>query len=298
LTAREGLPYTAEVNNPHDEPLPRDAFAEVAPAPAAAAPDPDSPPWGAATALLVWLGSVVLMFFMPLFFIGPYLAYRSRAEGFKGINDAVLNDPTVLLIGVAATVPVHLLTLLLVWAVVTGVGKRPFGPTIGMGWGRHFGPWLSIGAALGLLALASAVAQLIGVNRTPFDDMLESSTAALFATAFLATATAPLVEELVYRGILYPALRQAANAGVAIAAVTALFAGVHVVQYKTSPGTIAAILLLSLALTFVRAATGRVLPGIVIHLVFNGVQVVWLLYNFFRTGKATPEAGGFFLPLP
>jgi len=276
------------VSTPHDEPLPRDTYAD---APAGAdAPDPDSPPWGVSTAIFVWLASVALMYFLPVFFILPYLAYKSGAEGFARINEAMRDDPLVLLIGVAATVPIHLLTLLIVWAVVTGPGLRAFGPTVGMSWGRYFGFWRSVLAALLLLGAASAVAQLIGVRRTPFDEMLESSTAALFATAFLATATAPLVEELVYRGVLYPALRRAAGAVFAVAAVTALFSAVHFYQYQTSPGTIAAIVLLSLALTVVRAASGSVLPGIVIHLVFNGVQVVWLVYGYLRTGKVGGEA--------
>jgi uncharacterized protein len=257
-------------------------------------PDPDNPPWGAGAAMLVWLASIVLMFFLPLFFILPYIAYRSGAAGFARINEIIRDDPFVLLIGVAATVPIHLLTLLLVWLVVTNRGRLPFGATVGMSWGRYFGFWRSVGGALVLLALASAVAQLIGVNRTPFDEMMESSTAALFATAFLATATAPLVEELVYRGLLYPALRRTAGAGVAVVAVTFLFSAVHVWQYQTSPGTIAAILLLSLALTTVRAVSGRVLPGIIIHLVFNGVQVVWLIYGYLRTGKIAPEAAELF----
>jgi hypothetical protein len=280
------------VNIEHDESPPRDELAGMNVS-VAHTPDPDSPPWSVGTAVLVWLASLVLMFFLPVFFIVPYIAYSAGAEGFARINETLMKDPTVLLIGVAATVPIHLLTLLLVWAVATNLGKRPFGPVVGMSWGHHFGFWRSVLTALVLLGVASLVAQLIGVNRTPFDEMLESSTAALFTTAFLATATAPLVEELVYRGMLYPALRRAAGAAFAVAAVTFLFSLVHVWQYQTSPGTIAAIVLLSLALTIVRAASGRVLPGIIIHLVFNGVQVVWLIYSYLRKGQAVPEAAAF-----
>ena len=104
------------------------------------------------------------------------------------------------------------------------------------------------------------------------------------------TATAPLVEELVYRGVLFPALRRASNTAIALVVVSFLFASVHFFQYKNSPGTIAAILLLSFALTYVRAATGRVLPCVVIHFVFNGVQVAGLIYEYFWPPSVTGRA--------
>jgi membrane protease YdiL (CAAX protease family) len=50
----------------------------------------------------------------------------------------------------------------------------------------------------------------------------------------MATFTAPIVEEVIYRGILYSAFQRARGSGVAIAAVTLLFALVHVPQYYPS----------------------------------------------------------------
>jgi membrane protease YdiL (CAAX protease family) len=255
--------------------------------------DPDDPPWGAMTGFLVWGGSMLMMLFLPLVLVIPYVIYRVSGAGLANVDEVMRNDPTTLLIGIAATIPTHFATLFLVWAVVTNFGRRPFRETIGWGWSPRFGPWLSVLAAFLLLGAAMLVATLLGVKRTPFDEMLKSSTAALFTTAFLATATAPLVEELVYRGVLFPAVRRATNHAVALILVTVLFAGVHVMQYHNSPGTIAAIFLLSLALTYVRAATGRILPCIVIHFIFNGVQVAGLIYEYFWPtslgGPGAPE---------
>ena len=63
-------------------------------------------------------------------------------------------------------------------------------------------------AALLLLG-GGLVAAWLGGEKTPFEEMLESSAAARFMTAALATVTAPLVEELVFRGVAYPALQRA-----------------------------------------------------------------------------------------
>lgn len=238
----------------------------------------------------VWLASMVMMVLLPLAVVLPYVIYRAARTGFGRIDELLQADPTVIFIGIAATLPIHAATLALVWAVVTGNGRRPFRETIGWGWSPRFGFWLSVLSAFLLLGGAVLVAALFGVSRTPFDEMLRSSTAALFATAFLATATAPLVEELVYRGVLFPALQRASNTAVALVIVSILFGSVHFLQYKNSPGTIAAILLLSFALTYVRAATGRVLPCVVIHFVFNGVQVAGLIYEYFWPPSVTGGA--------
>src|SRR5205085_4691915 len=69
--------------------------------------------------------------------------------------------------------------------------------------------WSSVGTAILLLVAGVGATYYFGGEKTPFDQMLESSTAARFMTAALATVTAPLVEELVFRGVAYPALQRA-----------------------------------------------------------------------------------------
>src|SRR5437763_16767256 len=106
-------------------------------------------------------------------------------------GQAIASDPVALLITLAATVPVHFVTLGIVWAVVTGFGKRPFWRTIGWAWGESFGFWSSTGTAILLLVAGIAATYYFGGEKTPFEQMLESSAAARFTTAALATVTAP-----------------------------------------------------------------------------------------------------------
>ncbi|HEV8169403.1 MAG TPA: CPBP family intramembrane glutamic endopeptidase, partial [Pyrinomonadaceae bacterium] len=101
------------------------------------------------------------------------------------------------------------------------------------------------------------------------------------ATAFLAFATAPLVEEIIYRGVIYPAIEKVTGMGFAIVVVSMLFAGVHVWQYRTNIVVIIVITLLSIILTVARAVTGKLLPSFIIHLVFNGVQSVLIVLSGF-----------------
>jgi len=287
------------------EPASDTAFAEFAPAPLATAVaiiDPDDPPWGVLAGLFVWLASIVLMILAYVLVVVPYVLLTRGASVSGQTPESLLADPNLTLLSVASVVPSHLATLLLVWAVVTNLGKRPFFRTVGWGWSPRFGLWTSAALAVLLLLFGGVLMYFLGRDvKTPFDEMLESSVQARFATAFLATATAPLVEELVYRGVLYPALRRAVGMFGAVVAVASLFTVVHVSQYYNNPAVIATVGALAFALTYVRARTGRVLPCFVIHLVFNGIQCALLVYEYFFPLPQQPagtQAGLFAALLP
>ena len=98
-------------------------------------------------------------------------------------------------------------------------------------------------------------------------------------TAILAVFSAPFIEEFVYRGILYPAVESRAGWQVGVAVTSFLFALVHVPQYWQSSAALTVIITLSIVLTLVRAYTGSILPTVVTHFIYNGVQSVMLLFS-------------------
>jgi membrane protease YdiL (CAAX protease family) len=240
-------------------------------------PNPDSPPWGILGALGVWAASFALMFVLQLAFILGYLFYRR--VNLAQAAEVITKDPRAIFVAILSLVPAHALTLLAAWLLVTGVGKRAFLRTLGWEWGRGFTFWRCVGLAVLLLAAGAGILKLTGTPETELDRLIESSRAAALATAFLATVTAPLVEEVIYRGVLYSALRRALGKGWAVAIVVLLFAAIHVPQYWPSFGVIATILLLSYVLTAIRAHTGWLLPCFVVHLVFNAIQSALIVLN-------------------
>ena len=234
--------------------------------------DPDNPPWGIVQAFLTWASSVVLLWLVPQFCALPYIATHYR--GTAPTREMLLADKTFIVILVAGFLPAHALTLLLTWAVTSRLGKlRPW-RTLGWSWPGNFGLWKSVGLATLLFVIAMVIIYTFGQQETELERILRSSRTAAILTAIVATATAPLVEEIIYRGILYSALQRMTGAALAVAIVTFLFAGLHVLQYWPNFGAISAITLLSLVLTVIRARTGRLLPCYMIHLVFNGIQSV------------------------
>jgi membrane protease YdiL (CAAX protease family) len=247
---------------------------QLQPAAAPGVIDPNNPPWGLTAAILTWLGSVALLFVVPILFLLPYaMANADRL----GDGQSILEDKTALFLAVLSTIPVHLLTLGLVWVVVTRFGKLPFWRALGWSWSKRVGFWTSAGIAIALLVAGLAFTQFVGGEPTDIDRIMRSSMAARITLALVAALTAPLVEELVYRGLLYPALQRVTGTFWAVLLVSILFTLPHVPQYYNNAAVVTVIFVLSLSLTLVRALTGRLLPCFIIHLIFNGIQSAFMI---------------------
>ena len=248
-----------------------------------------NPPWTLFAAVATWIASVALLF-LPQVIAIPYLA--AHYSGTRPTTEILLADKTLILILVSGVLPAHLITLVIVWGVATRLGKYSAIKTLGLTWNGKLRLWQSIGLALMLYGAAFLLTLAFGGQGTALDRLVESSRAAALIIAFLAVVTAPLVEESIYRGILYSAIERTAGAKAAVILVTLLFAVPHVPQYWPNIGIISSITLLSVVLTVVRARTGRLLPCFVVHLVFNGIQsVIIVLEPHLRTALETMRHG-------
>jgi membrane protease YdiL (CAAX protease family) len=281
------------VNTPEDSALPaservNDHTLIEAPKPASADFDPDNPPWGLLQAIPTWLLSVLFSLVVPLLCVFPYIAIKYRGEAVS--QQTLINDKTYWLIVVIGFFPAHLLTIALAWAVASRVGKLPWIKTLGFSWPSNFGIWKTFGLSVLVFLVATALLYGLGGQETELERILRSSRATALVMAFLATVTAPLSEEVIYRGILYPAIRRWTGAVIAVMLVTLIFASLHVWQYWPNAGAISGISLVSLVLTAVRARTGKLLPCFVIHLVFNGIQSIFIVADpYLRPMIETPK---------
>jgi membrane protease YdiL (CAAX protease family) len=211
----------------------------------------------------------------------PYLV--SHYPGARLTGDMLYADKELVIILISGSIPVHILTLGLSWAVATRVGRLSATKVFGFSWSAGFGPAKSVGLAIALFLTSAFILSRFGGQETELDRIVQSTRTAALITAFLATATAPLVEEVLYRGLLYPVVQRALGQVFAIIVVSSMFAGLHVWQYWPNFAAISSITLLSLVLTTVRARTGRLLPCFVIHLVFNGIQsLIIVFYPYLR----------------
>jgi membrane protease YdiL (CAAX protease family) len=278
----------APISNPRDRVLPVDPWTHLPPSERPSSIDPDNPPWGMVAGILTWIASVALLFVMGIAIVLPYVFSHAPLGDQEKLRQFLMTDKTAVFLQVLSVIPAHLLTLFIVWAVVTRFGKRPFWESLGWSWGENFGFWKTAAVAVGLLIIGYAVGNLVKGKPTDIDQIVANSLQSRYTLAFAAGITAPLIEELVYRGVLYSALRKTINTIGAVIIVTVLFAGVHVLEYRNNIGVILAVSILSLGLTMLRAYSGRLLPCFIVHLIFNGIQAIYIVIEPYLP-KSAPD---------
>lgn len=234
--------------------------------------------WGPGTGFLVWIASVALIVGLPLVFSVVYVIAKMVQTKQPPTEETLTQDIAFALISIGSTFPAHLLTLLICWLVVTAGGKRPFLQTIS--WGNPSRLELVYAIALAGVMMGAAIVfeKLLPHRETSLEKLLKLSYSVRVMVAALAVLTAPLVEEVVYRGVLYAGIERDWGKSAGVVVVTFLFALVHAPQYWGSYAALTAITTLSLSLTLLRAWTGKLAPCVVAHLVYNGVQAVALLF--------------------
>lgn len=259
-------------------------------------PTPNNPPWNSWMAIVVWMASVLFVFILPSLVVGIYLFNAgvdfSNKEQFQ---DFIKSNVTANILSIAAVLPAHILTLALAWFVVTNFNRFSFRQTLGWRF-DNFRIWHIFVITALVLILAGFLTTVFGEQENELLRILKSSRTAVYLVAFLATFTAPLVEEVVYRGLLYSAFQKTLGVAASVVLVTFLFALVHVPQYYPDFVSISMICLVSLILTLIRARTGNLLPCIALHFVFNGIQSLFLIFQPFleRFVPITPEQTALF----
>ncbi len=95
-------------------------------------PTPDNPPWNSWAAFGVWVASVIFLVVIGNLFLLPYLAKQNLdLTNKEAILEFATSDSTAILLQLVATIPAHLLTLLLAWLVVTKFNKFSFRQSLG-----------------------------------------------------------------------------------------------------------------------------------------------------------------------
>jgi uncharacterized protein len=239
--------------------------------------DPDNPHWSSGVAFVVWVVSVLAILIVPSMFLLPYvLSVLPTDIATDEMMAFARTDKTAIVIQVLAIIPAHLVTIALAWLVVTRFRRQPFFESLGWKPGG-FRWWHYIAILVGFFVVVAVVQSIVPEQENELIRILKSSRTAVYIVAILATFSAPIVEEVVYRGVLFSAFQRTFGAAGAFFLVTALFAIVHVPQYMPSYSTIFLLTLLSLTLTAIRMYTGNLLPCVILHTLFNGLQSVLLV---------------------
>ena len=101
-----------------------------------------------------------------------------------------------------------------------------------------------------------------------------------FALAVVAIVLAPISEEIIFRGILYPTVKRLGYPRLALWGVALLFAAIHASLPIFLP-----LFLLAVALTLLYEKTGNLLAPIAAHALFNALNFAM----FFLANDSSPR---------
>lgn len=144
----------------------------------------------------------------------------------------------------------------------------------GVGWAdlglRGFRP-AAVGMGCGLMTLAmlfnlvyAAILGIFDLQIQPGIDEIFNNTNLPFVLLFGGAVVAPIVEEIFFRGFVFPGLRTRWNWKTAAAASAGLFALAHVI-----PTSILPIFILGFIFAFLYQASGSIWPSIFMHVLTN-----------------------------
>jgi membrane protease YdiL (CAAX protease family) len=244
-------------------------LAEPAPA------TPQHPPWWDVFVLAVLTVVSVMLLFASM--VAAVVITKEWIYPHLGMAE-IVRMPLVAVFGEAAG---YLLILPCMYLLVTRVRNLPdFLAAIHWNWPSKPGRHLFAGFVLSLAL--QGVAHLLPIPKNlPIDSFFRTSAEAWTLSIFGVTL-APLMEELYFRGFLYPVLDRLLGVAAAILKVdrrigvaaailltAAPFALLHGSQLRFSWGPVLVILLVGVVLTAVRALTNSVAAGLLVHVAYN-----------------------------
>jgi membrane protease YdiL (CAAX protease family) len=169
-----------------------------------------------------------------------------------------------------ASIPYYLLLLGLVAWISGGLDRREaFGLRRPASWRRA--AWLAVGVFVAMWVVAGVLDELLGAGEEQGLDPRQITTddiPAFLLSALVLALIGPIVEELTFRGLGFHLLSQFGD-WAAIVVTGLAFALAHGIVEG-----IPVFFVIGAALAFVRARTGSIYPAMVMHCVFNGIQLI------------------------
>jgi uncharacterized protein len=232
-------------------------------------PPPRDPVWSGWDVVMILVVAVLGMFIFGTLISVAFMATHHRVPS---------ASPAMLRVMLLAQFLSYIVVLFFMRALIVRHYHRRFADAVHWHWPRER-RWLGyLLGGMGLALVVQLVSALLPIPKTlPIDKYFQSRSAAYIMSLF-GISMAPLVEELFFRGFLYPVL--ARRLGIAMGVVlTALgFALVHASQLASAWAPLLILFMVGLAFTLVRVLTGNVAPGFLMHVGYNFMLFAMLFF--------------------
>ncbi|MCS7250990.1 MAG: CPBP family intramembrane glutamic endopeptidase [Anaerolineae bacterium] len=245
-------------------------------APQTSHPSPEelepAPPWGIGLALMALAYFLMIQFMLGVLFFLIYWVLLEPAQPLEAVLERAATSGRF--IGIANGL-IYLFILLTVLAALRLWVRQPLGLALRLVPPVRIPLWATPLLALGLGVAIDAVTITMGRPVIPENiapllrgyDPLE-----WISMGFLAVIVAPPTEELLFRGLLYPALAVRVGPMFSIYLVSLIFALFHLLTYGGTADQwfwIAQAFVIGLTLTGLRARTRSLWPPILMHMTLN-----------------------------
>jgi len=171
------------------------------------------------------------------------------------------------------------------WFSVAVSHRRPFWQTMGwkpleIGQAPKSVVYSAYVVAGGLLCfLVSVISNSYGPQRElPIQEMFQDRRSALLFVA-LAVFLAPLIEETIFRGYIYPVVARTFGMGFGVLLTGTLFGLLHAQQLWGGWVQIAMLIVVGIFLTYARAMTRSVVASYFMHLGYNSFMAIGFLLS-------------------
>jgi len=227
-----------------------------------------TPPWSIVEVIFLAAVTLIATFLFQFAAVGVALHYHPKAR----LEDLAKNAKVI--------VPsqfIAYLVVLLVMAMLLRSRGLHFWRNVNWTWPRFLAAFL-----FGGFVLAIAI-QLLGVflpipKQLPIDDFF-ADTAGTYLLALFGVTMAPLVEELLFRGFMYPAFARYIGVGGSVIVTSILFTAIHAPQLARAWAPMVLLFVVALTLTITRVRTGSVAASFLVHVGYNFTLFAFLFFS-------------------
>ncbi len=165
----------------------------------------------------------------------------------------------------------YVAVLFFMMVLIEGKYHVSFVKAIGWNWPKHGTPEVLGLLGLGVLLLfaLTGISHFLPIpKKVPFDQFFTHQMEA-YLTSLFAISLGPLMEELFFRGFLYPVLARRLGVRIGVFFTALGFGLLHAMQLGFAWGPILIIFLVGVVLTLVRAVSHSVAASFLVHVAYN-----------------------------
>jgi len=276
-------------------PLPEDDQATAYPSPteyadSALSPDPNvaplepmPPPQARFPAWSWWDTLAVLGFtvFAVFLFSVIALAIARTIPKYQHIPVADLAMDPHIVVGAQATA--YPVILVVIFVLVRSRTHQRFRDAIHWNWPGVSAPGFFIAGSV-LALIVEGLSSFLPIPKSlPMDNYFHNASSAYLLAAFGITL-APLLEEVFFRGMLYPLARRAFGLAIAVLVTAAAFAAIHGAQLGYAWSPILSIFVVGVVFTVTRARMDSVAASFLMHCGYNFAlfTALWIASDHYR----------------